>query len=162
HLITATDGLNVLEVPITIESVPPTLPTISSPGAGSRVKAPVTFTWSPVTDPSAPVTYELQIATAGTFAEGTVIISKPLLTTATYELTETEQAIISARDITYYWRVRATDAASNSGAWTAGANFAIAPPFKFTGWPLYLTMGIGAVLVFCIGYLLGRRTAFRF
>jgi hypothetical protein len=162
HIITATDGTTTIQVTIEIESTPPPLPVISSPEAGARAGLPLTFKWSGVTDPSSPVVYDFQIATSSSFSEGTVIVSKSGLTSPTYILTAAEQQIITSKDITYYCRVSATDAASNKSVWTSGVNFAVAAPFKFIGWPLYTILGIAAVLIFAIGYLLGRRTAFKF
>jgi hypothetical protein len=52
------------------------------------------------------------------------------------------------------------DAALNESTWTGANEFSLAKPFEFTGWPLYLTIGVGALVLFLLGLWVGRRSAF--
>jgi len=52
------------------------------------------------------------------------------------------------------------DSFLNEGEWTAAEEFYVSPPVALPSWALYTLLGIGAVLIFGIGYWLGRRTAF--
>ena len=67
---------------------------------------------------------------------------------------------LTASNGIYYWRESATDGAGNQSGWTQNGAFTITPPFKFTGWPMYATIAIGAIIVFLLGLWVGRRTAF--
>jgi hypothetical protein len=77
-------------------------------------------------------------------------------------MTDAEAPLLSSKVTSYYWRDRAVDAASNASAWTGAGQFSVTKPFTFVGWPLYLTIGIGAVVVFLIGLWVGRRSAFSY
>lgn len=160
HTISATDGINSDTLVFTIESTPPPVPQPLKPGNGAKVKSPVIFDWEDVTDPSIPVTYNLQIATDASFTAGTIVIDKSGLKESGYTLTSDEVEKLASKQITYYWRESSTDGAQNQSAWTGVGAFTVTPPFKFTGWPMYLTIGIGAILIFVLGLWIGRRTAF--
>jgi hypothetical protein len=162
HTITASDGTTSTDIPLTIEAVPPTSPSPLSPETGAEVNKPISFEWGNVIDVSTPVTYELQVATSKNFASGTVVVSQTGISVPLYTLSEAEELILSSAELTYYWRVRAIDAALNVSDWTPGISFTLAVPFSFVGWPLYTTVIVGAILIFLIGYWLGRRTAFSF
>lgn len=165
HTITATDGTNTGTVKFTVESVPPPTPQPVKPEMGVKVKSPIAFSWQPATDPapaSNPVTYDLQIAFSEGFTGNSVVIDKTGIATATYTLTAAEQEILAGRTAPYYWHIRAVDAASNASPWTPVMSF-YAPgggASNFPPWALWTSIGVGAVLVFLIGYWLGRRSAF--
>ena len=162
HTIIVTDGINTENVTFTVESIPPGVPQPLVPLMGATIKSPYIFQWNAVTDPSAPVTYELQIATSQDFATGSIILDKTGIKESQYKLTDTEALQLSGNVPTYYWRERATDAASNASAWTGAAQFLVAKPFKFTGWPLYVSIVVGAIVFFLLGLWAGRRSAFSY
>jgi hypothetical protein len=163
HTITATDiDGNLGIINFSIESVPPNVPSPLAPGMNAKVKTPVTFDWGDVTDTSAPVTYDLQVASDPNFVAGSIIIDKTGIKTSGYTLTELESALLSNPNAIYYWRERGVDAVQNASVWTGAGAFTVTQPLKFTSWPMYATMaGIG-VVAFLLGLLLGRRTAFNY
>jgi hypothetical protein len=160
HTITASDGTNTNKATFTVESTPPKIPQPIKPEMGVTVKAPVTFDWEDVTDNSSPVTYDLQVASAADFAGSSLILDKKDITKSDYTLTDDEELKLAGQADRLFWRIKAVDAAQNESEWTGVGDFSISQPFKFAGWPLYLAIGIGAVLVFLFGFWIGRRTAF--
>ncbi len=161
HVITASDGTNTNTVTYTVESVAPATPQPLLPELGVKVKSPANFDWEDVTDESMPVTYVLQIATDDTFAASSIVLEITDIELSTYTLTEAEELKLAGRKDAYYWRIQAVDAASNGSEWTGAAEFYVGGASgSFPSWALYTILGIGAVLIFGIGYWLGRRTAF--
>ena len=159
HTISASDGTNTATADFTVESTAPGTPLPLSPMMGEAISSPASFNWEDGNDPSRPVTYNLQIATTDAFESGTILIDKIGLTESQYTLTEAEQLMLAA-EATYYWREQAVDAASNASDWTGAGEFTMIKPFEFTGWPLYLTIGLGGLVLFLLGLWVGRRTAF--
>jgi hypothetical protein len=159
HAITASDGTNIASANFTVESIPPIVPLPLSPGMGASVDLPATFDWADVIDASLPVTYNLQIATSANFTADSIVIDKTALTKSEYTLSELDELKLGG-EVTYYWREQAVDAALNASDWTGAGAFTVSQPFTFTGWPLYLTICVGAVLIFLFGLWIGRRTAF--
>ena len=160
HIIIVSDGINTNEVTFTVESVAPKVPTPLLPEMGVKVESPVSFDWEDVTDKSSPVTYALQIATDEDFTADAIVLEKTELAKSEYILTEEEELELAGQEAPYYWRVRAIDAALNEGVWTGAGEIYVAASFGFPRWALYTLLGIGAVIIFAIGYWLGRRTAF--
>ena len=160
HDIIASDGTNTLKLPYTVESTPPKIPQPLTPEMGVKVSAPVTFDWEDVTDESSPVTYDLQVASASDFAGSSLILDIKDIAKSEYTLTDDEELKLAGQTDRLFWRIKAIDAASNESDWTGAGDFSISQPFKFTGWPLYLSIGVGAVLIFLLGFWMGRRTAF--
>ena len=160
HSITASDGTHTSKITFTVESVPPRVPQPEKPEMGVKVKAPVTFAWASVTDNSSPVSYNLQVASASDFSASSIVLDKPALSKSEYILTEAEELKLAGQESSFFWRVKAVDAALNESDWTGAGQFSVAKPFKFTGWPLYLAIGVGVVLIFLFGFWMGRRTAF--
>ena len=143
-----------------MESEPPKMPQPLIPPMGAKVNEPVTFDWEEVADPSSPVSYSLQIAIDKSFTGSSMMLEKTDITKSTYTLTEAETLKLAGKQIPYYWRIKAIDAAQNEGDWTGAGEFYIAQPFALTGWLLYLAIGIGALIIFLLGIWIGRRTAF--
>jgi hypothetical protein len=128
---------------------------------GVKAKSPATFDWEDVTDDSMPVTYNLQIAIAKDFAADSIVWEKKNIEASTYMLTAAEELKLAGRQDAFYWRVKAVDAASNESAWTGAGEFYFGGgSSSFPSWALYTVIGVGGVLLFGIGYWLGRRTAF--
>jgi len=160
HIITVSDGINTNTVNFIVESVAPPVPPPLLPEMGVKVKSPVYFDWEEVSDESAPVTYILQIADDDDFSPDSIVLQKTGLEESEYTLTEEEELELTGREEPYYWRLRAVDAALNESDWTGAGEIYVGAPFDFPNWALYTILGIGAVLIFGIGYWLGRRTAF--
>jgi hypothetical protein len=155
HNVEVSDGINTVNLTFTMESTAPAAPTLSLPLQASEEKGIVTFDWSDVTDPSLPVTYTLQVATDSGFSA--IVIEIAGLTTSTYTLTEAQELPKLADGGQYYWRVKATDGASNSS--TSSVNtFTIAGGLP--GWLMWVWIGIGVVVVFVFAIWLGRRMAY--
>lgn len=159
HTIGVTDSTNSASGTFTIESTPPATPQPLRPYMDESVSSPITFDWEDVTDPSEPVTYNLQISASANFT--TNIINLTGLTASQYTLTEADLLNFTSGQ-TYYWRERAVDAAQNASAWTGANSFSFSQGFSFVGWPLYLTIGLAAVLLFLFGIWLGRKTAYTY
>ena len=160
HIITVTDGTNTDEISYTIESIPPSNPPMLEPRPDTKVNSPATFDWDDVIDESAPVTYALQISSDSGFSEGTIIINKTALAASTYTLTEQEELKPANQEIPYYWRIKAIDAASNETQWSIPARFYVSPAFSFPTWATIILLIVGGIVLFGLGYWLGRRTAF--
>jgi len=144
-----------------MEENPPAAPEPLSPVNGTGVgfvgKVAPTFKWSNVTDPSGIASYDLHISTNSTnFTAPIVSLSIPsenvtsLDDTIAYALPK-EYALSSG---SYYWRVRAIDAAGNEGSWTAVQSF-------HTGhlplWAFIVIIALIVVLVVALVYFFGIR-----
>jgi hypothetical protein len=161
HTITASDGTNTAAADYTVESATPAIPQPERPYMNEAVSPPVIFDWADATDESTPVTYKFQVATDAAFTTDSIVIDKSGLGSSTYTLTESDLVKLNT-NITYFWREKAVDGALNESGWTGANQFSLSQPFSFTGWPLYLTIGVGAFLLFLIGIWLGRRSAYNY
>ena len=157
HTITATDGANTIPLNFTMESKPPPAPILTLPQEANKVEAETLFDWDDVDDPSG-VTYTLQIASDEDF--DSIVLEKPGLTKSQYTLTPAEALESTEKDAPYYWRVRATDGASNEGEWTDSGQFYVGFAFDMPSWVLYALIGLGGLLLLALGYWMGRRTAY--
>ncbi|MBA7529912.1 hypothetical protein ES705_22111 [subsurface metagenome] len=165
HIITATDGVSSMSRTFYMESTSPAIPQPLLPYMNDKAKSLAYFDWEDVTaspdgvvEESLPITYELQIATDESFTN--LLLDKKGLTTSEYTLTEEEALESSEKDAPYYWRIRAVDAASNASDWTGAGIFTVGFSFSFPdigGWLLYLLIGVGALVLFFVGFWLGRR-----
>lgn len=102
-----------------VDTQAPTLPTIIKPEADSTVEyQSQTYQWTAVSREAmgAPVSYQLQVSTDSTFA--TVAINVSNLTANTY----TNSTPLTGGK-TYYCRVKATDAATNTSGFTLPQRF---------------------------------------
>ena len=106
------------------------------------------------------MSYTLQIATEDDFAEDSIVLEKTGLDESEYTTTEAESLALGSREAAYYWRVRALDAAETEGEWTGAGQFYASKPFSFPTWALYTLIGIGGLVLFAGGYLMGRRTVY--
>jgi len=161
HVITASDGTSTLQVSFIMESQPPSAPALLLPEAATKVEARVSLDWETVTDDSSPVTYTLQIATDDSFTPASILLEKEGLTKSEYTTTEVEKLSSTKEEVPYYWRVKAIDAISNESEWSTPGSFYVGGIlFSLTGWVLYIVMGVGGLVLFGLGYWLGRRTTF--
>jgi hypothetical protein len=127
---------------------------------GVKAKTPVIFDWESVTAEASPVSYALQVATDKDFDEGSIVLSKTELVASEYATSESESLELAERETAYYWRIRAIDADENEGEWTGAGEFYVSKSFSFPKWALYTLLGLGGLVLFAVGYLMGRRTAY--
>ncbi|MFC1904034.1 IPT/TIG domain-containing protein [Chloroflexota bacterium] len=161
HIITASDGTSTETFTFTVESVAPPIPAPLLPEMGVKVKAPISFDWENVVDDSLPLTYTLQIADDDGFSASSIVIEKKGLAKSEYTVEETEAVKLIGQEATYYWRVRAVDGAENAGDWTGAGEFNVSGGgMGLPNWALYTLLGVGALVLFAVGYWLGRRTAY--
>ena len=157
HTITATDGVNSLEVTFFMESEAPAIPEPLLPAMGDKPEQPITFDWRDVSDPSG-VTYTLQVATDKDFTD--IVFEEVGLTESKYTLeTELES---TKKDEPYWWRVKAIDGVGNESGWTGAGSFDVGFVFQMPTWLIYLLIGLGGVALFFIGFFLGRRTGYAY
>jgi len=159
HAVTATDGTNSMEVAFFMEEGAPPIPQPLEPEMDTIPERPVKFEWCGVTDPSG-VTYTLQIAKDKNFTD--IVLEKEGLTKSEYTMTQTEdEKLESTEDVDgYWWRVRATDGASNMSSWSGTKSFvvgAVGSIITIPDWAKYLLGAVGGSLLFFIGLLLARR-----
>jgi len=166
HTITASDGTSSMSVNFFMESTPPKTPQPLEPYMEGKAKSLAYFDWEDVTanidgvvEVSLPITYDLQVATDENFTNK--VVNQTGLTTSEYTLTEEEALEKTSKETPYYyWRVRAVDAASNASDWTGAGTFTLGFSLDFDlsgGWLLYVLIGVGALVLFFVGFWLGRR-----
>jgi hypothetical protein len=154
--VTVSDGNDIAELVFTMESTPPLTPVRQLPEPGLEIRSPVTFSWGTVHDTSAPVSYTLQVANDGEFAD--VVLEKSGLTTTEYTPTGNERLRTSREETAYYWRVKAVDAASNESGWSAVGSFRVVASFTMPSWAIYVLIGVAVVIVGFLVYRLWRRS----
>ena len=160
HIITVSDGINTSQVAYTVETTPPSIPPPLIPGMGAKVNSPFEFDWEDVADDSSPVTFTLQVSSDSGFSATSIVLEKTLLESSEYILTEQEELVLAGKETPYYWRIKAVDAASNESAWSGLGEFYVSLPFSFPTWAIIVLSILGAIILFGVGYWLGRRTAF--
>jgi hypothetical protein len=154
HIISATDGFDVKKADFTIESDPPPVPDTYAPKPGDQADSKVALAWGTVYDPSEPVSYTIQIARTKDFQ--TPIYEHRGLAVSQYTLTDEEQLPPSRIFTYYYWRVRATDSASNVGAWSEPVAFQVQPSNILPNWAKYILMGITALIAIVMIFRIAR------
>ena len=82
------------------------------------------------------------------------MLEKTALTTSGYALLKGERLESTEKEAPYYWRVRAVDAASNTGDWTSSRTFYVGG----FNWGLYCLIGAGVLLAFFLGFWAGRKS----
>ena len=126
HVITVSDGEITKKLAFTVESEAPPVPSLLLPADKSDTRAKAYLDWQDVTDPSPPVTYNLQVASDLNFAS--LVLGKYGLTDSEYALTEKEQLSAARQNTPYYWRVKAIDSAKNESEWSAPWSLYISTP----------------------------------
>jgi len=156
HIITVTDGINTKQAVFTVESEAPPVPEIYVPKPRSMVGAQATFAWGSVYDPSEPVAYTLQISRTKDFVQP--VLEKKGLSFSEYTL-GTKEALLPNRQFTYYyWRVRATDSASNDGLWSDAVAFQVKPSNTLPQWTDYVLIGFGILLAIMLASRIRKAT----
>ncbi|MEI7539167.1 MAG: Ig-like domain-containing protein [Candidatus Saccharibacteria bacterium] len=102
---------------VVVDTTAPSTPALLTPFSnGFEITNDFNFTWSGSTDNSSPVTYEFQSDNNGSFTNPWDSITNG--NNEQNNLTTPQIHSTGAPDGTYYWRVRAIDAAGNKSAWT--------------------------------------------
>ena len=154
HQVSLTDQQETVITDFAMDSTAPAQPTPVLPANNTKAEALAVFSWSEVSDPSG-VSYSLEIATDASF--GNIVISKTGLSSPGYTLSKIESLKSVNKNKPYYWRVKAIDAASNESAWTTPQSFYVG--IVLPAIVIYTVFGIALVLVFLIGFALGRRSS---
>jgi hypothetical protein len=160
HTISISDGISTEEVTFTLKAEPLPIPTPLLPKMGVKAKTPVVFDWEDVDVAAEPVSYDLQVATDDDFDEDSMVLEETGLIASEYATSEAESIALVDEDTVYYWRVRAVDAMDNEGEWTGAGEFYVSKPFSFPTWAIYTLLGLGGLILFAVGYWMGRRTAY--
>jgi hypothetical protein len=94
----------------------PVAPSPLSPAAGASVSAPLTISWSAVTDPAGIIAYNWQVSASSTF--GVVIAQNSTMG-------PTQDTVSGLANGTYFWRVQAVNSAFVQGTWSSPRSFVI-------------------------------------
>ena len=137
-----------------MESTKPQIPQPLLPYDGEKIKRPASFDWEEVTDDSG-VTYSLQIAADEDFDD--IVFEKTGIKTSGYTMPKEEKLEATEEDAPYYWRIQAVDGASNESGWTGPGAFYIGFAFDFSGWVMWVAIGVGALLLIILIFFLGMR-----
>jgi hypothetical protein len=156
HFITASDGFNTKQAIFTVESMAPPAPKPSVPKQNSIVEAQVNLDWESVYDPSEPVTYSFQIARTSDFSKP--VFERTMLSSSQYTLTAENALNPSRRWTHYYWRVRATDSASNEGDWSEPVAFRVSPTYTLPAWAKAIIGIVGVLLIVMLISIIRKAT----
>jgi hypothetical protein len=126
HTVKISDGTITRQIVYTIESTPPPVPAAVLPNDGATVRTSAYLDWEDVSDPSMPVTYQLQVSGDSGFAA--LIVNATGLTDSQYSFGVTANLTVGDQPVSYYWRIRAEDAAGNLSEWSAARSFVVSPP----------------------------------
>jgi hypothetical protein len=150
HTVTVTDAVGATASAIfTVEAVVLATPQLILPQGGSKTgSGEVAFQWLGITGLSG-ITYTLEISNTADFA--IVLRSKSGIGASSYQLT-TEEALSKG---TYYWRVKAVDAAGNESQWSSPSPFTVSPR------PIWPWIIVGLVVVGIIIGVAYRATKFK-
>ena len=155
HTVTVSDGSSSLKTTYSMESLPPSTPTVLSPQSISRQNARPTFIWQGVVDASG-VIYNLQVASDSSFK--TIILQKEGLDTTQYTASNEEKLKSTGKDTPYYWRVQAIDLASNQSQWSNPGTFHVS---FMANWLKYTLIALGSVagalIIFYLGMITGQK-----
>lgn len=161
HVISISDGINTIEKPFVVESDAPDVPALVSPVNTSKAEAEPQLDWTDVTDPSG-VLYTLEISSSQSFTAESLILKRENLTESSYTLTEAEKLKSTKKDAPYYWRVKASDKASNESDWTAPHTFRVGfSLYDIPIWAYCLFVLFLMILAGVGGFFLGRKIALR-
>ncbi len=126
YTVNISDGTMTRQIVYTIESTPPPVPAPVLPLDGATARTSPYLDWETVTDPSMPVTYQLQVSEDSGFAA--LIVDETKLTDSQYSFGAAANLTVGDQPVTYYWRIRAEDAAGNLSEWSTARSFVVSPP----------------------------------
>ncbi|MCL2140108.1 MAG: IPT/TIG domain-containing protein [Dehalococcoidia bacterium] len=160
HSIGVDDGTNSLDIDFFMDSVAPSIASLSSPVAFGKTEQQVTFNWTAVSDDSG-VVYRLQISKDINFTY--LLLDTTGISTNKYKLDATEKLVNTDIEEPYYWRVMAIDLAGNEGLWSEAAAFTVGTGFP--PWLIIILWVVGGVIalggILVVGLWIGRRMAYR-
>jgi len=147
HNVNITDGINNRSASFTMESTPPPAPGLVAPSEGTRFTKDARFLWEGVTDPSG-VTYTIEIADDTRFTQP--VISQANLSQTYLDVPDASKTLPGKSD-GYYWRVHATDGASNVGGWSVIGSFYKGVTVEsvmsdMPAWTKFALIGVGLIL----------------
>ena len=157
HTIVITDGTTSNNYTFKIDATAPAAPVLSTPAAATKLGKVPTLSWGAVTSTNGGITYTLQISKDQNF--NTLLIQKTGLTTPSYTLdtnVPAEKLKSASKSAPYYWRVQATDAASNVSAWTTPQTFLVG--LAIGDYIIYIVFAVIALMLGALGFVLGRIT----
>jgi hypothetical protein len=154
HVVTATDGVITQQMIFAVESEAPPAPNPLTPKNQETAALPLALDWEGIYDPSQPVVYSIQIARTDDFQRP--VFEKTGITVTQYTLVHGESLPPNRRWNYYYWRVRATDGASNIGEWSIPASFRVKPTDILPAWSRYLLVAGQLLIVITLAFLLRK------
>lgn len=105
-----------LFIPQMAKAATPPAPSLLSPASGASVSAPLTISWSAVTDPSGIIAYNWQVSTSSTFST---------ITANNSTMGPTQDTVSGLGNGTYFWRVQSVNSNFVQSAWSAARSFTI-------------------------------------
>lgn len=115
--ITSHPGAQTNDRLYTLDTTPTAMPTLLSPANNSTIFTHnFAFTWTSVTDPSSPVTYDWAMSYSGIVGGLNNAFTAPAIVHS--GLTSPMVNSPGTPDNVYFWQVRAVDAAGNVSLWT--------------------------------------------
>ncbi|HWG88275.1 MAG TPA: fibronectin type III domain-containing protein, partial [Candidatus Acidoferrales bacterium] len=105
-----------LFIPQMAKAATPPAPSLLSPASGASVSAPLTISWSAVTDPSGIIAYNWQVSTSSTFSA---------ITANNSTMGPTQDTVSGLGNGTYFWRVQSVNSNFVQSAWSAARSFTI-------------------------------------
>ena len=134
----------------------PAAPSVLEPVDGAQMNFPIVLKWPAAQDLSQPVTYGLQISRNMEFTA--LLVDEKNLTSPSYSIMDDNKRIFT-KNFTYYWRVKAVDAAGNASGWSAAGSFNIAPN-GFPAWAIWTLAGLAVVILGLFILRLRKRMAY--
>lgn len=105
-----------LFMPRMAKAATPPAPSLLSPASGATLSAPLTISWSAVTDPSGIIAYNWQVSTSSTFS---------IITTNNSTMGATQDTVSGLGNGTYFWRVQSVNGNFVQSAWSAARSFTV-------------------------------------
>jgi hypothetical protein len=162
HSVVVSDGKNTQNFSFYVETTPPAKPKLLLPETGTKADAQTIFDWEDVSDPSG-VTYTLAIFTDPSSEEAaktSQVLEVKDIVGSQYTLTKEQKLSSVNKDTPYYWRVKATDGASNAGQWSDAMTFYIGFSMGVSQPVIYVIIGVFAVALAVFAFWMGRKTAY--
>ncbi|HEU5412507.1 MAG TPA: fibronectin type III domain-containing protein, partial [Candidatus Angelobacter sp.] len=105
-----------LFMPHMAKAATPPAPSLLSPASGATLSAPLTISWSAVTDPSGIIAYNWQVSTSSTFS---------IITSNNSTMGATQDTVSGLGNGTYFWRVQSVNGNFVQSAWSAARSFTV-------------------------------------
>jgi hypothetical protein len=105
-----------LFMPHMAKAATPPAPSLLSPASGATLSAPLTISWSAVTDPSGIIAYNWEVSTSSTFS---------IITSNNSTMGATQDTVSGLGNGTYFWRVQSVNGNFVQSAWSAARSFTV-------------------------------------